>query len=143
MVLVLNEISELSRYSRDLDGNLKWFVLLELTEKISMARVLLVKYAQNEQTLTYREFASELNITKAPVIASCAQILEALTVEDVTHHQPILSALVVQQGSAGIPRLGFYQQLNVLNVYQGDASGIEATDWHQQEIVKLKKYYIS
>ena len=113
----------------------------ELTEKAALARILLEKSVQNGQTLIYRDFASEMNITEAPVIAKCTQILEHLMSEDANNNRPILSAMVVQQGSEGIPRLGFYQHLNALNLYQGDMTGAEAMHWHQQEMIKLKKYY--
>ena len=134
-MLILNEISMLSLYSR---GNYFKRPCI-LSEKLEQARIILVKYAQKGQTLTYREFALALGLSQPPVIKACTQILEAIMEEDVKNNHPILSAVVVQQGSAGIPRLGFYQCLNDLC----DMSGIEAVQWHQQEMIKLKKHYIS
>jgi len=111
------------------------------SKDLDLARDLLVKQVLNSQTLTYREFASSLGITEAPVINKCTDILEKLMYEDADNQRPMLSAMVIQQGSLGIPRLGFYQILNNLKLYQGEEFGAEAIHWHQMEINKLKKYY--
>ncbi|HFE37113.1 MAG TPA: hypothetical protein ENK06_01675 [Gammaproteobacteria bacterium] len=108
---------------------------------ISAARKLLEEKASQGKTLSYREFATELGINKAPIIRTCARMLDMLIVEDHNANRPILAALVVQQGSAGFPRRGFYQTLNKLGIYHGENEGDSALDWHQSEIKKLKRYY--
>ena len=113
------------------------------SKDLDQAHDLLVKQVLNDQTLTYREFAFALEITEAPVINKCTTILEKLMHEDAKNRRPILSAMVIQQGSLAIPRSGFYQILNRLNLYQGDEQGAEAIHWHQMEMNKLKKYYNS
>jgi len=112
-----------------------------LTKELNLARSLLEKQALIGQTLTYREFASDLGIMEPPVINKCTRILEELMHEDAEKHRPILSSMVVQQGSLAIPRLGFYQVLKGLKLYQGEESGAEAIHWHQTEIKKIKEYY--
>ena len=108
---------------------------------LDQARHLLEKQAVLGQTLTYREFASALNITTAPVIKTCTDLLEALIAQDSHLEQPILAAIVVQQGTARIPRMGFYQTLIALHQYHGRTEGDEARRWHESEMVKLKSFY--
>ena len=108
---------------------------------LKLARKLLEIEAVNATTLTYSEFAQTLGVQQAPIIRTCANILEELIKEDVKDARPILAALVVQKGSAAIPRRGFFDVLISLGCYQGDDVGSQAINWHQQELKKLKKYY--
>jgi len=108
---------------------------------LDQARVMLEKQAALGQTLTYREFASALNVTTPPVIKTCTDILEALIAQDSHVDQPILAAVVVQQGSSRIPRMGFYQTLIACGQYHGKTEGNEAKRWHESEMVKLKSFY--
>ena len=108
---------------------------------LTLARKLLEIEAVNATTLTYSEFAHALGVQQVPIIRTCTNILEELVREDVEHSRPILAALVVQKGSASIPRRGFFDVLTSLGCYQGDEVGPEAINWHQQELKKLKKYY--
>jgi len=112
-----------------------------LSADLDLARKLLEKQALIGQTLTYREFASALGITDPPVINKCTTILEALMREDAEQHRPLLSSMVVQQGALAIPRLGFYQVLDSLKLYQGEELGAEAKHWHLTEMRKIKEYY--
>lgn len=108
---------------------------------VDQARTMLEKQAALGQTLTYRAFATALNITTAPVIKTCTDILETLIAQDCESNQPIVSALVVQQGASAIPRPGFYQTLIICNRYNGHTEGEEARLWHQAEMIKLKDFY--
>ena len=107
------------------------------------ARSLLQKNAQTGKTLTYREFAAALRLTEPPIIRATAKILEELMCQDHMANRPLLAALVIQQGRNKIPRLGFYQILSELKLYNGEAEGSAAIQWHQTEITKLKEYYPS
>lgn len=110
-------------------------------DRLNTATSLLEKQAALGQTLTYREFANALGICSPPIIKTCTDLLETLMAQDCHLNQPILAALVVQQGRSRIPRLGFYQTLSSLNLYNGQPEGDEALQWHQNEIMKLKKHY--
>jgi hypothetical protein len=109
--------------------------------KLDLARNLLQEKAILGKTMTYRQFASEIGIVTAPVIATCVKILEELMKQDARAQRPMLAALVVQQGEAGIPRLGFYQLLKELQLFFGEMQGEDAVCWHKMEINKLKMYY--
>jgi len=112
-----------------------------LVTKVNLARELLEQNAPIGRILSYREFAAALGISKAPVIAACTKILETIMRQDADAQQPMLAALVVQQGLPRIPRQGFFQQLSQLNLYHGQSSGTSAEQWHLKEIEKLKEYY--
>ncbi len=112
-----------------------------LLESLSLPRELLIKKATRGETLTYREFATALDIITPPIIKTCTDILEQLIEKDKVLNQPILAALVVQQGSPAIPRIGFYQALIRLGLYHGETTGNEAQRWHDAELEKLIKFY--
>ena len=102
---------------------------------------MLEKRAQNSQCISYKDLASELGITDAPVIATVTFTLEKLIDEDLIAGRPILSALVVQKGKKKLPRDGFFEKLNELNIINSDESDFNQKGWHVNELKKLKTYY--
>jgi len=108
--------------------------------KKNNAIALLKKLAIEESVMSYQEFAKRLGINKAPVIKTVTSFLEQLMIEDIKYNRPILASVVVQKGPSAMPRQGFFQLLNTLNILSDvdDMAAIKA--WHACECQKLKEY---
>ena len=109
--------------------------------ELNKAIDILSRLAREGQTLSYQSLASQLEISKAPVIKTVTTFLEKLMIEDAKNDRPILAAVIVQKGPCAIPRQGFYQQLQKLGLFNGDPTGEKAKLWHINELSKLKNYY--
>ena len=105
------------------------------------ARELLLDQLAHGQTLSYQQFADRMGIVKSPIISKVTTILEDLIAEDAANKQPLIAAMVIQKGTAQIPRPGFYQYLQQFGLFHGDCQGAEAVKWHQQELQKLHLWH--
>ncbi|MDH5258229.1 MAG: hypothetical protein OEX07_09470 [Gammaproteobacteria bacterium] len=104
-------------------------------------RKLLEQRAISQQCISYRDLASELGVTQPPVIATITGLLEEMIDEDVALKKPILSSLVVQKANSKIPRSGFFEKINCLNVVDTSDAGFDENVWHGTELEKLETYY--
>ncbi|MDH3325086.1 MAG: hypothetical protein OEM38_00040 [Gammaproteobacteria bacterium] len=106
-----------------------------------LLRKVLEERAVNGDCISYKALASELGVIQAPVIATVTGLLELLIDEDVAAKRPILSALAIQKGSTRLPRSGFFEKLNSLNIIDTNITTFDAVTWHASEIKKLKIFY--
>lgn len=103
-----------------------------MDNQLEKALLMLKQYALRNQLLTYREFASLMGLTQAPVIQQASQLLETLMDLNFQARQPIFSALVVQK-KGDIPRPGFFEKLYNLGLTKTILSGEAANLWHKEE----------
>ena len=104
-------------------------------------RSILEERAVNSQCISYVDLADVLGVTKAPIIATVTDVLENLIDEDVSMNKPLLSALVIQKGWRKLPRPGFFEKLNSLNIININSETFDEAAWHINELNKLKKFY--
>ncbi len=103
-------------------------------------RMLLQMRAVQSQCISYQALANVLGVTEAPIIATVTGLLETLIDEDVDAGRPVLAALAVQKGQKQLPRLGFFEKLDLRGVIQLN-QGFDERKWHTNELVKLQSFY--
>lgn len=112
-----------------------------MNELSKQANEILLQLAKSGEQLNYRDFAKQLGINQAPVIAQVVALLEYLIQQEVLHNKPIFAALIVQK-YGDIPREGFFEKLYELEVTQQVLAGENAKQWHQSELKKIKEWVV-
>lgn len=92
----------------------------------SALRRILESCARERRTVTYRELAQRAEIPPPQTIHKLTEALEAMMRRDHAKGEPLLAALVVSRGAAGLPQRGFFELLRALGRYDGPGDGPQA-----------------
>jgi len=82
--------------------------------------------AADRATVTYADLAVRAAAPPPHTIHRLTEALEDLVREDATAGWPLLAALAVSRGAAGMPGRGFFQLVRELGLYDGADNGPEA-----------------
>ena len=97
--------------------------------------------ARDGRTVTYRELAALCQVPPPHTIHKTTLALEDLARADHDAGRPLLAALAVSRGGAGIPGPGFFQLLAALGRYQGPDRGPQAEMAHRIELTRAIDYW--
>ena len=100
-------------------------------------RELLGGLARERRTITYRELAQRAEVPPPHSIHKLTLTLEDLVREDHAAGRPLLAALAVSRGGAGLPGRGFFELLQSLGRHQGDWDGPSAAATHAAELARI------
>ena len=100
-------------------------------------RDLLGGLARERRTVTYRELALLAEVPPPHSIHKLTLTLEDLVREDHAAGRPLLAALAVSRGGAGLPGRGFFELLQTLGRHQGDWDGPAAAATHAAELARV------
>ena len=92
-------------------------------------------------SITYRELAAAAGILPPHSIHRVTEALEELIRQDHAAGRPLLAALAVSRGAAGIPGPGFFMLLQSLGRYRGPPKGPEAAACHARELAAALAYW--
>ena len=97
--------------------------------------------APQGRSITYRELAAAAGILPPHSIHRVTEALEELIRQDHAAGRPLLAALAVSRGAAGIPGPGFFMLLQSLGRYRGPPKGPEAAACHARELAAAVAYW--
>ena len=109
-----------------------------LTDRV---RSHLIDVAKLGQPVTYQAVAKALELSPPNTIQQVTVALEQLMEEDVTAGSPMIAALVIGKGTAGLPRPGFFECAKRLARFHGDASGEDAAIFHKAELERAVAFW--
>ena len=104
-------------------------------------RQLLIELAEQQKTINYQQLIKRCSIKPPRSMQTLTHALEVLAAEDFKLGYPILSSIVIQKGSAAIPRDGFFMQLIELNIYSGPTQGSQALMFHSQLLEDVWRHW--
>ena len=104
-----------------------------IIELCPVLRRQLEDHARAGETVRYRDLARAAEVPGPQTIHKTTQALEAITRADHAAGRPLIAALAVGRGSAGLPGPGFFQLLRELGRYDGPDSGAAAAAAHTRE----------
>ena len=110
----------------------------ELSERL---RLTLRGFARDAKTVTYRELAALCQVPPPHTIHKTTLALEGLIRADHAAGVPLIAALAVGRGGAGIPGPGFFQLLTALGRYQGPDRGPQAEMAHRIELTRALDFW--
>ena len=105
-----------------------------------LARVLREAAAEG-RTLTYAALAPRAGFFPPHSIHRLTEALEELIRRDHAAGRPLLAALAVSRGQAGLPGRGFFLLLHELGRYHGPTEGAEAAACHARELSAALAYW--
>ncbi len=106
-----------------------------MPEVLQTLVALLEQARQGQQLPSYRQLLDELALP-APQMRRLVTCLEQLARYDSERGWPLRSALVVSQAGSGIPRAGFFQQVQALGGPQLHDEA-EQRAWHADEVRRV------
>jgi hypothetical protein len=93
------------------------------------------------ETVTYQGLASALNLAPPNTIRQVTSALEILMAEDVAAGRPMIAALVVRKGGAGLPARGFFEKAAELGRFEGDPMGDAAEAFYRVEFAAMMAFW--
>jgi len=112
----------------------------DLALKLAL-RSILTRAARERRTVTYLELSTAADFPGPHRIHRLTLLLEDLLREDAAAGRPLLTALAVGRGSAGLPQGGYFQLLSALGLHKGPERGPEAAKAHAAELEKAWLYW--
>ena len=109
-----------------------------LKERLRQA---LIDQAQTGNPTTYKDLADHLGLEPPQTIHRIGEALETLMEDDVGAGRPILAALCVSKKRPCIPSRGFFLAAQVLGVFSGEPTGLEARAFHANELKRVLSFY--
>ena len=95
-------------------------------------------YLQTRATLrlpiTYRDAAQALLLSPPNTIHQVTEALEQIMAEDAAAGRPFIAAMVISKARGGLPGQGFFDCAARLGRFAGDATGLDAGEFHAAEI---------
>ena len=107
----------------------------------AVLRRILIGVAAERRTIVYRDLAKAADIEPPQTIHKLTDALEDMVHGDHAERRPLLAALAVSRGPAGIPGPGFFQLAASLGLYDGDDSGPAAEAFHRAELGRAFDYW--
>lgn len=108
-----------------------------MTEFLPRLREALAKLAVERRTVTYKELAALVPVPPPHTIHKLTLALEELLREDAAAGRPLLAALAVSRGPAGLPGRGFFLLATELGLYTGREDGADARAFHAAELARI------
>ncbi|MEM7169989.1 MAG: hypothetical protein AAF530_07450 [Pseudomonadota bacterium] len=112
-----------------------------MTQLIEDLRNCLRARAHAGRPITYRDLAEAISMPPPHRIHNLTLALEDLMREDHAAQRPLLAALAVSRGAAGIPGRGFFQLLTELGRYEGPDQGPTAQSHYRRELAAAIDYW--
>jgi hypothetical protein len=84
--------------------------------------------------ITYQEAAKGLLLSPPTTIHQVTEALEQLMAEDVAAGRPFIAAMVISKVRGGLPAQGFFDCAARLGRFAGDATGLDAREFHAVEL---------
>ncbi|MEX0760350.1 MAG: hypothetical protein WD100_12295 [Tistlia sp.] len=109
-------------------------------ERQELRRVL-EAMAREQTTVTYRDLCELAAIPGPCRIQRITELLEQIIQEDLAADRPLLAAVAISRGHAGIPQRGFFQLLQSLGRYEGPDDGPDAAAFHRDELELAWAYW--
>lgn len=104
-------------------------------------RSVLLNCAKARKTITYRDLVAEAQVPPPHGIHKTTLALEDLIREDHAAGRPLLAALAVSRGNAGLPGHGFFHLLAELGRYDGPERGPVAQKTFEKECAAALDYW--
>lgn len=104
---------------------------------------ILIAAAKADETLTYGELASQLDLQPPHTIQQVAELLERLMRLQADKREPQLASYVVSRMRGELPASGFFQFMRTLNLYHGPDSGDEALAFVAQQQLRCRELHSS
>ncbi len=108
-----------------------------MTEFLPRLRDALAELAAERRTATYKDLAARVQVPPPHTIHKLTLALEDLLREDAAAGRPLLAALAVSRGPAGLPGRGFFLLAAELGLYDGREDGPEARAFHAAELARI------
>ncbi len=108
-----------------------------MTEFLSHLRDALAGLAAEQRTATYKELAERVRVPPPHTIHKLTLALEDLIREDSAAGRPLLAALAISRGPAGLPGRGFFLLAAELGLYAGSEDGPDARAFHAAELARI------
>lgn len=108
-----------------------------MTEFLSHLRDALAGLAAELRTATYKELAERVRVPPPHTIHKLTLALEELIREDAAAGRPLLAALAISRGPAGLPGRGFFLLAAELGLYAGSEDGPDARAFHAAELARI------
>lgn len=112
-----------------------------IIELCPVLRRQLEDHARAGETVRYRDLARAAEVPGPQTIHKTTQALEAITRADHAAGRPLIAALAVGRGNAGLPGPGFFQLLRELGRYDGPDTGAAAEAAHTRECAAVFAAY--
>ena len=84
--------------------------------------------------ITYQEAAKALLLSPPNTIHQVTEALEQIMAEDAAAGRPFIAAMVISKARGGLPGQGFFDCAARLGRFGGDATGLDAGEFHAAEI---------
>lgn len=108
-----------------------------MTEFLPRLREALAALAAERRTVTYKDLAALVPVPPPHTIHKLTLALEDLIREDAAAGRPLLAALAVSSGPAGLPGRGFFILAAELGLYAGSEDGAAARAFHAAELARI------
>ena len=108
-----------------------------MTEFLPRLRDALAGLAAERRTATYKELAERVRVPPPHTIHKLTLALEDLIREDAAANRPLLAALAISRGPAGLPGRGFFLLAAELSLYAGSEDGPDARAFHAAELARI------
>ena len=96
-------------------------------------RTHLCKIAPNATPITYQALAIAMALSPPNTIRQITTALETLMNADTAASNPLIASLVISKSGHGLPAAGFFEHAKHLDRYTGDATGVDAKNFHTSE----------
>lgn len=110
-------------------------------ELVLTLKRILAALARQRATVSYRELAALAGVQPPHSIHRTTEALETLMRDNHAAGEPLLSALAVSRGAAGLPQRGFFMLLRELGRYDGPDDGPEAEAVFLEELELAWDYW--
>lgn len=108
-----------------------------MTEFLPRLRAALAELAAERRTTTYKDLAERVQVPTPHTIHKLTLALEDLIREDAAAGRPLLAALAISRGPAGLPGRGFFLLAAELGLYAGSGDGPDARTFHAAELARI------